>query len=359
MTRRARVEVWPSLDLATGAMTVDTLLTQILDVERVVKLLCLETDLAPEQIGVASQTSVRVLLLPLMMAIRAALGPKPKHLSRRLLFVSPMAGRALKARRDVRLMHKVDVEDSAGLGFDAAMTLEARAFERRFRPLLRESSKAALLQRLIDHIVTCIEERQAVFDVVRADASIDELNVRVSIRQRPFFMRSRERVASLHPFGLCFFQPVADQALPAREHLLVARPVTRHAAHLICLCHLAPEFVLREEVTAVAMDARLKHSAGHRLDAFASDAGIQVGRGRMAIPVAGTAVVRGRCHGVDRFMLNLNVAIRALDLMIGHVSLMHELGLAVTIQPWRIVVASVAALARNFAGSLDHVRVAR
>lgn len=172
-------------------------------------------------------------------------------------------------------------------------------------------------------------------------------------------MRSRERFARLHPFGLRFSQPVADQALPTREHLLVARPVTRHAAHLICLCHLAPEFVLREEVTTVAMDARLKHCAWHRLDAFASDAGIQVGRRRMAIPVAGVAVVRGRCHGVDRFVLNLNVAIRALDLMIGHVSLMHELGLAVTIQPWRIVVASVAALARDLAGSLNHVRVAR
>ena len=177
MTRRPRVEVRPSLDLATRAMTVDTLLTQILDVERVVKLFCLESDLASEQIGVASQTRVRVLLLSLMMAISAALGPKPKHLLRRLLFVSPMASRALEARRDVRLMHKVDVEDSAGLGFDAAMTLEARAFEWRFGPLLRERSEAPLLQRLIDHIVTGVEQCQAVFDVVRADAPIDELNV--------------------------------------------------------------------------------------------------------------------------------------------------------------------------------------
>ena len=112
-----------------------------------------------------------------MMAICAALGPKPKHLFRRLLFVSPMAGRALKARRDVRFVHKVDVEDSASLAFDAAMTLEARAFKWRFGPLLRVSSEAALLQRLIDHVVTCVEQCQAVLDVVRADASIDELNV--------------------------------------------------------------------------------------------------------------------------------------------------------------------------------------
>lgn len=156
MTRRARVEVWRSLDLAARAMTVYTLLTQILDVERVVKLFCLEADLSPEQIAVAPQTRVRVLLLTLMMAIRAALGPKPKDLFRRLFLVSPMAGRALETRRDMRLVHKVDIEDSAGLGFDATMALEARAFKRRFSPLLRKSPEAALRHSLIDHVVTCV-----------------------------------------------------------------------------------------------------------------------------------------------------------------------------------------------------------
>src|ERR1700693_2493866 len=118
MTRRARVQVRAALDLVARAMTVDTLLAQILDVERVVKLFGLETNLSSEQVGVAPQTRVYVLLLPLMMAIRATFRPEPKHFFRRLLFVRSMTGGALESRRDVRLMHKVDVEDSAGLGFD-------------------------------------------------------------------------------------------------------------------------------------------------------------------------------------------------------------------------------------------------
>lgn len=172
-------------------------------------------------------------------------------------------------------------------------------------------------------------------------------------------MRSRESVARLHPFGLRFSESVVDKALPTPQHLLVARSVTRHAAYFTRLCHLAPEFVLREKVTAIAMDPRLKHRAWHRFHALASDAGIKVCRGRMPVPVAGTAVVRGRGHGVYGFVLNLDVAIRAFDLVIGHVSLMHELGLVVATQSRRIVVASVAAFARNLARTLNHVRVAR
>ena len=79
----------------------------------------------------------------------------------------------------------------------------------------------------------------------------------------------------------------------------------------------------------------------------------------MAITMAGVAVLRCGGHGVDRFVLNLNMAIGALDLVIGDVSPMHELGFAVAAQPRRIVMTSVAALARNLARSLYDVGMAR
>lgn len=74
-------------------------------------------------------------------------------------------------------MDEIDVEDSARLALDAAMTLEARTFKRCFGPLLCEGLESALLKGLVNHIVTGVEQRQAIFDVVCADALIDELNV--------------------------------------------------------------------------------------------------------------------------------------------------------------------------------------
>lgn len=97
MTRRARVQIWAASDFSTNAMTVHALLAQILDVERVVELFCLETDLSPQQITMTSQTSVRVFLLPLMMTVRAAFGPESEDFFRGLLLVSPMTGRTLKS----------------------------------------------------------------------------------------------------------------------------------------------------------------------------------------------------------------------------------------------------------------------
>lgn len=168
-------------------------------------------------------------------------------------------------------------------------------------------------------------------------------------------MRNRKGILGLHPFRLCFFKPLTDQTPPARQHLLVTSPVTRHATHLVRLRNLASEFILREKVTAVAMNARLKHRARHRLDAFAADARIQIGSRRMTLAVACVAVVRGRCDRVSRLVLDLNVAVCALDFVVGHMGLMHELGLAVAIQSRRIVMASIAPFARHFAGALNHI----
>lgn len=108
-----------------------------------------------------------------------------------------------------------------------------------------------------------------------------------------------------------------------------------------------------------ALYACLKHGAGHRLDAFSPGARIEIGGSRVTFTVTRVAGSCGGGRGSHRFVLDLDVTVRAFDLVIRHVSPVHELGLAVAAQSRRIIVAGVATLARNFAGALDNVCVTR
>lgn len=175
-------------------------------------------------------------------------------------------------------------------------------------------------------------------------------------------MRGWKEIPRLAEFGLGLLEPRVDQALPPAEYFVVARAVTGHATNFACFSHCASQPFLGQEVAALAADADLIHLARHRIQSLAARSGIQILCGGVAVTMACAAGVRSRgsrCELATRCVLNLEMAVRAINLVIGHVRFMQNSGLAVALKEHRIVVAGVAPLARNLAGSLHHVRVAR
>lgn len=199
MTSRAGRQVRTALNLSTNPMTIHALLAKVLHVKRVIKLFGLEIDLAAKQIAVTPKARICVFLLPRMMTVRTTFRTKSEHFFRRLFLVRSVTRSALETLRDVWLVHEIDVEHPAGLFFDSAVAFETSAFKRSLRPPSREWLHSFFRQRLIDQVVTCVEKREAVFDIVSADASIDQLDIRIGVRERPRLVRSAEISSRLHP----------------------------------------------------------------------------------------------------------------------------------------------------------------
>jgi hypothetical protein len=107
--------------------------------------------------------------------------------------------------------------------------------------------------------------------------------------------------------------------------------------------------ILQSEMTALAAHARAVHEIGHRRNALSPDAGVQVALRRVAGSVASGALRLGRLNVARGNVFDLLVTVHAIDLVIGNVHLVHQMGLAVLRQPLRIVMTDEAAFLRHAA----------